>query len=232
MIWSGFIIGLLGSLHCVGMCGPLALAIPSGYQNRLVSALVYNGGRTLTYGMLGVLVGFLGLGIQLAGYQSFLSIFTGLFIILLVIFPVLEQSLFRLTKIDFGGWVRHHMSDRLKKSGLGSSFLLGVLNGLLPCGLIYAGLAGAIETGYIESAALYMILFGMGTSILMIGTMLTKGLVLSWSWFKPRKLVPYLTFFLGVLFITRGLLYMRPIDAPQTATIEFLQTITMCHAAR
>ncbi|MFT7283225.1 MAG: sulfite exporter TauE/SafE, partial [Cyclobacteriaceae bacterium] len=76
MIWSGFVIGLLGSLHCVGMCGPLAFAAPTMSSKRLTGALVYNAGRTMTYAVLGAIAGILGLGINLAGFQSYLSIAT------------------------------------------------------------------------------------------------------------------------------------------------------------
>ena len=229
MIWSGFLIGLMGSLHCVGMCGPLAVAVPTVKGHPLASAIVYNAGRTLTYGLLGIVVGVLGLGIHLAGFQSYLSILTGVFIILLVVFPVVERMLFRVNGFDQTGWVRQMISRHLKKDSYWSTVLIGVLNGSLPCGLVYAALAGAIDTGYVESAAVYMLLFGMGTSILMVTAMLSKGWVLRASWFQPRKIVPYLTFGLGVLFIIRGGLYMRPPDAPDTATIRFLQSITMCH---
>lgn len=229
MIWSGFIIGLLGSLHCVGMCGPLAFAVPTVRGHRLLSALVYNSGRILTYSLLGVLVGFLGLGIHLAGFQSYLSVATGVFIILLVIFPALDRLLHRTTHLEIGSTVRSLISRHLKRESYWSTGFVGFLNGLLPCGLIYAALAGALETGYIESAAVYMLLFGLGTSFLMIATMLSKGFVHKITWFKPGKVVPYLTLVLGLLFITRGFLYMRPPDAPETAMIQVLQTITMCH---
>jgi sulfite exporter TauE/SafE len=229
MIWSGFLIGLMGSLHCVGMCGPLAFAVPTVKGHRFMSAVVYNSGRIVTYSLLGILVGLLGLGIHLAGYQSYLSILTGTFIILLVVFPALERLLFKLTKLDLGSLIRSHISKHLKKNSYISTALIGILNGLLPCGLIYAALAGAIETGYVESAALYMIMFGLGTSVLMMGTMLSKGFVLKINWFKPKKVVPYLTLTLGVLFILRGILYMRPPDAPESAMIQVLETITMCH---
>jgi sulfite exporter TauE/SafE len=229
MIWSGFIIGLLGSLHCVGMCGPLAFAVPTVKGHRLLSAVAYNAGRIFTYSLLGVVVGLLGLGIHLAGFQSYLSIATGVFIILLVIFPTIERLLHRTAKVDIGAKVRSLMSRHLKKDSYWSTGLIGILNGLLPCGLIYAALAGAIETGYVETAALYMLLFGLGTSVLMISTMLSKGFISKITWFKPRKVVPYLTMVLGLLFVTRGLLYMRPPDAEETAMIQVLQTITMCH---
>lgn len=229
MIWSGFLIGLMGSLHCVGMCGPLAFAVPTVQGHRMLSAVFYNLGRILTYSLLGLIVGLLGLGIHLAGFQSYLSIATGVFILLLVVFPAIEKLLFRWTRIDLGTHIRHLMSKHLKRNSYWSTGFIGVLNGLLPCGLIYAALAGAIETGFVETSALYMLLFGLGTSVLMIGTMLSKGMIQKINWFKPRKIVPYLTLVLGLLFIVRGLLYMRPPEAPETAMIQVLQTITMCH---
>ena len=225
MIWSGFLIGLLGSVHCVGMCGPLALAVPTKKGFRITSAILFNGGRIITYGFLGAVFGLIGLGFQLIGFQTVLSIATGLFIISLVVFPALQQK-FHWVGGDF---VRKRISGLMKRKSLPSIFSLGVLNGFLPCGLIYVAVAGAIETGYVESAAAYMMFFGLGTSVVLFLTMMSKELFAKIKSHKPKRLVPYLTVLLGLLFIIRGVLYMVPPEIQGNETVQILQTITMCH---
>ncbi|MDH5608771.1 MAG: sulfite exporter TauE/SafE family protein [Cyclobacteriaceae bacterium] len=229
MIWSGFVIGLFGSLHCVGMCGPLALAVPTIAGQRILSVLLFQGGRILVYGLLGLFFGILGLGVQMAGFQSLLSILTGVFILLIAIFPSVQHHISGKLSWNIGAWVRKRMSQRLKKKNVLSLLALGGLNGLLPCGLIYVALAGAMETGYVESAMAYMLMFGVGTSVLLALTMFSRPFLASFTLRKSGKLIPYLTAILGAMFLIRGLVYMVPPEHQHLATVEFLQTITFCH---
>ena len=229
MIWSGFIIGILGSLHCVGMCGPLALAVPTIPGKRLTSSLIFNGGRILTYTVLGGFFGLMGMGIKLAGFQSYLSILTGVFVLSIVFFPSIQHYLNYKFKWDFTANIRKSMTHQLKKKSYGSLFSLGFLNGFLPCGLIYVAIAGALETGYVESAALYMSLFGIGTSIMLILTMLSRDWFSQVRMMRPKRIVPILTFLLGVMFIVRGIIYMIPPEHQELAVIEVMAKITMCH---
>lgn len=226
MIWSGFIVGLLGSVHCIGMCGPLALAVPTKKGHRVISAVLFNGGRILTYAFLGALFGLIGLGFQLIGFQTYLSIATGVFVIALVVFPAIQHKF----HWSGGEWIRTKIAGLMKKKSLPSIFSLGVLNGFLPCGLIYIAVAGAIETGFVESAAVYMVFFGIGTSLVLFLTMMSKDLFAKIKSHKPKRIVPYLTVLLGILFIVRGFLYMIPPEIQENnMTVQVLQTITMCH---
>lgn len=232
MIWSAFVIGLLGSLHCVGMCGPLALAVPTRKGHRLSSAAVFNGGRILTYGMLGAFFGLVGMGFHLAGVQSYLSLLTGAFVIMLVIFPRIENRLNFGYHKKMSAWVRTQIAQKIGRGTYSSIFILGMLNGLLPCGLIYVAVAGALETGFVETSAIYMMLFGLGTSILLVMTMLSRDIFSKIKLFKPKRFVPYLTFAIGILFIVRGLLYMVPPEHHELAAFEILSKITMCHVPK
>ena len=108
-LWTAFSIGLLGSLHCIGMCGPIAFALPLNRQNNFqasLGGLTYNLGRLLTYFLLGSLFGVLGFGFALAGAQQWISIVVGVFMISTVIYSSLSHSkyldlkMFKL-KVDY-----------------------------------------------------------------------------------------------------------------------------------
>ena len=88
-LFSAFLVGFLGSFHCVGMCGPIALALPLEKKSNwsfFSGRLLYNGGRVLTYSVLGLLVGIIGHTIAMAGFQKVLSIATGILILIIAVF--------------------------------------------------------------------------------------------------------------------------------------------------
>jgi len=229
MIWTAFVIGILGSFHCVGMCGPIALAVPTIPNQKRLSVLTYLTGKSLSYALLGALFGLLGMGLNLNGFQSHLSIFSGLFILAFLVLPKIQKSINRLIPIGFLSSIQSAIASRIKIRSFTAIFSMGILNGLLPCGLIYIAVVAAMETGYVETAASYMFIFGLGTSVVLwIAT-------LSRDWFaqlKPAlvtRIVPYFTLALGLLFITRGILFQLPSDT-ENLTINLLKTITLCHA--
>lgn len=167
-MFTPLLIGLAGSLHCVGMCGPLLLAIPqdSTTRSRAQSAfLVYHLGRTLMYGTLGLFFGLLGQGVAFAGFQQFLSLSAGLVLVVIAFFAWRWEQLIQQMSglFAFQGWVKQKIGRLMGKKRQGSMFVLGVFNGLLPCGMVYAALAGAIATGNILAGGRFMLLFGLGT---------------------------------------------------------------------
>ena len=167
-----FFIGLLGSLHCVGMCGPIAFALPlkkSSKTYKITGALIYNFGRIITYALLGFVFGFFGQGIKLASSQQFLTIAIGIILIVSVIFPLKW-----LNKISPNNKITQLVSTSKQQLGLllqsSKSFNLlkiGMLNGFLPCGLVYTAIGGAIATGNNQQGILFMLFFGLGTLPLM-----------------------------------------------------------------
>lgn len=223
MLWAGFIFGLLGSFHCVGMCGAIALALPgqpgaAGAQWRYVGGrLLYNAGRVTTYTLLGVVVGAAGQSLRLAGWQQSLSIASGLLILLLVAVPEYHTS--RLAAAFGFNRPLAHLKQTLaaffQRKELSALYISGLLNGLLPCGLVYLALAGALSAPGFGGAAAYMFLFGLGTLPLMLGLSLTGRLVpLVWR-ARLRRLVPYAATVLAMLFIVRGLGLGIPYLSPQ-----------------
>ena len=219
-IWTGFIIGLFGSFHCVGMCGPITLALPGGYNQRwswVFGRVLYNLGRIITYSLLGIIFGVIGQSIALAGYQQSLSVAMGIVILLGVFLP----SKYATKIFPFAPFQRLMLAIRrfwgrlFSNNSHPSLLVIGILNGFLPCGFVYVGLAGAMSTGGILSSAAYMALFGLGTFPIMLATALAGN----WIGIEVRrfiqKLVPVGAVLLAVLFILRGLSLGIPYISPK-----------------
>lgn len=216
-LWTAFTVGLVGSLHCIGMCGPIALALPYQGRNKVMAAanvLLYNFGRIFTYSLLGVVIGLFGKGLFLAGFQSYVSIGLGVLLLLVALFSInIESRILSISLFQrFNFWVKNSLARLLKKNNLRSLFLIGILNGFLPCGLVYMAIVGAITTGGITHSIAYMALFGLGTIPLMLSTsVLGQFISLKWR-MRAKKILPVFLFFFALLFIFRGLNFDLPID--------------------
>jgi len=212
-------IGIVGSLHCMGMCGPIVVALPLKNQStftKILGAVLYNSGRVATYGMLGVLFGLLGKGIHMAGFQQWTSIILGIAMIVSVLFPFVFRE--KITVGNLLAGMASRLIVRLKKLFASRSYhsllIIGLLNGLLPCGLVYVAIAGAINTGSVLSGSLFMILFGAGTIPLLLLASLASDAIGQRVRFRMQRAVPYFVFFLGVLFILRGMSLGIPFISP------------------
>lgn len=210
MIISGFILGLLGSLHCVGMCGPIAFLLPLDHHNpvkKVGQIFLYHFGRLLTYGLLGFMFGWLGKGLFVGAMQQRLSVAIGVFMILAVLVPMKFLRKSKVSHLSFN-WMskaKTALGKQLKKNRTSALFSIGLLNGLLPCGMVYMGLFGALAFANPLQSALYMILFGMGTIPLMT-TAVYLGNFLSVSMRqKITKAIPIAVILIGILFILRGM---------------------------
>ena len=230
-LWAAFTVGLFGSLHCVGMCGPIAAALPypSERKSHLVgSILLYNSGRVMTYGLLGLLFGILGASFSLGGFQQVLSIVIGvLFLMAGILSFNIENTLLRwkwTSRIFF--FVKSRLSMFLQKKSFRSLFFIGLMNGLLPCGLVYVALAGAISAGTIGGGILWMIIFGLGTIPLMIVAALSgKFVSISLRNFF-KKSYPVILVVFALLLIMRGLEVHIPED---WYFLHALAGKTFCH---
>ena len=211
--------GLVGSLHCIGMCGPIAIALPLGNRHfgyKTLGSVTYNIGRIITYGLLGGLFGLLGQGIEMAGLQKWASILIGVAMILSVIAPALFKGTVKLEQFFFGyaGKLIGKFRKLFAVSSLPSLFLIGLLNGLLPCGLVYVAIAGAINTNDTLDGIIYMIIFGLGTlpvmaAIPLIGNLIGKNIRKRFS-----KVLSIFIVMLGIIFILRGLALGIPYISP------------------
>jgi uncharacterized protein len=233
MLWAGFLFGILGSFHCVGMCGPLALALPVGQGGGWSFAagrLLYNGGRLLTYTGLGALAGLFGKSLQLAGLQQTLSLVSGGLILLLVVLPAAVSGRLRQASglEHLLAKVRQVMGRLFKRQGLWVLGAIGVLNGLLPCGFVYLALAGALSMPTVAGAMGYMLLFGLGTFPLMLLLSWSGQLLHPWQRRFFHRAVPYAATVLALLFILRGLNLGIPFLSPAVA--QSAATGTTLHA--
>lgn len=216
IVLSGFILGLMGSLHCAGMCGPIALSLPlfgNNFATKMVGGLIYNIGRTVTYGIIGAFFGLLGQGLSLIGFQQWISVAMGTLMIISVIIPSIFKNI-NPKKIPIAGWVRKSIQRLFVKRSFGGLFFIGILNGLLPCGLVYMAIAGAIGTGDATTGTIFMVLFGLGTLPLMLGISILGNMISLTVRNKINKLIPILVVVIGVIFILRGLSLGIPYLSP------------------
>ncbi len=229
MLLSGILLGLMGSLHCVGMCGPIAFMLPvdrSSQTKKIGQIFIYHFGRLLSYGILGLLFGFLGRGLYLFGLQQKLSIGIGIAMIVIVLLSytslkasAITQPLYRLI-----GNVKKALGSALKKKSADTFLTIGFLNGFLPCGLVYMAVLGAIAMGNPWTGALYMVLFGLGTVPLMTTAIYFSGVLKGSARQNIRKLIPLFVIFVGVLFILRGLGLGIPYISPKPVVTTALET--------
>ena len=215
----------MGSFHCAGMCGPIAIALPlhgNTVPQKIFGGTLYNLGRTITYGIMGAVFGLLGQGLHLLGFQQKISVLMGAIMIISVLFPALFKNQYNMGKSWFSvvGKLKKTIAKMFAIRSFQSLFFIGMLNGLLPCGLVYMAIAGAIGTGGVVQGSLYMILFGLGTIPMLLGISLA-GNVLSLTVRKQiNKLIPVLVVIVGLLFILRGLSLGIPYLSPPKQKIE------------
>ena len=222
---SALLLGLMGSFHCAGMCGPIAIALPLHGNTTLQKTFggtLYNIGRTITYGVMGAVFGLLGQGLQLIGFQQKVSVIMGAAMIISVLFPALFRNQYSMDKSWFSaiGKLKKAIGKMFSIRSFSSLFFIGMLNGLLPCGLVYMAIAGAIGTGGITEGSIYMILFGLGTIPMLLAISLAGNLLSLTVRNKINKLIPVLVVVVGLLFILRGLSLGIPYLSPPKQKIE------------
>lgn len=210
MIYLAFSLGLMSSLHCVGMCGPIALALPVHQRSplgKITGILLYNLGRTFTYTLLGFLLGFIGNALNLAGLQRGLSVGTG--VLMLGAAAYSSHWLDRLATPPFlqkgVQAVKKKLGNLLHNRSFSALFLLGTLNGLLPCGLVYMALISSVAAGNVGEGALFMALFGIGTVPAMSAAAFIKNLFSVPLRNRARRLMPAFVAAVAILLILRGL---------------------------
>ncbi len=205
MLTAAFILGFTGSLHCVGMCGPLALQVgASTYSALLRNRLLYNGGRIITYTLLGVLVGIMGNLIEMSGWQGWFSITMGLLVLAILFFRQLERWLLPRTSAAVVA-LKHGILNHLNRRNTYSSVLMGVLNGLLPCGLVYAAMVlSLVQNSWLEST-LVMVVFGLGTVPALLVTVYSAQTLLRKIPLPIQKIQHLFVACLALIMIWRGI---------------------------
>ncbi len=225
ILFSALVIGLMGSFHCAGMCGPIAIALPlhgNTIAQKIFGGALYNLGRTLTYGIMGAIFGLLGQGLHMIGFQQKISVLMGAIMIISVLFPKLFKNQYSMDKswLKVVGKLKKTIARMFSIRSFQSLFFIGMLNGLLPCGLVYMAIAGAIGMGGVVEGSLYMILFGLGTIPMLLGISLAGNVLSLAVRNKINKLIPVLVVVVGLLFILRGLSLGIPYLSPPKQKIE------------
>lgn len=214
---SALLLGLMSSLHCLGMCGPLVIGILPPDSNSFQKAKLlglYHSGRLMVYSLLGLLAGLIAEQIDLPNIQQALSIVLGALLLLWVI-------------LHYFGWLKP-IQLKLVNSAFQKSFakfwaikgymrylFMGGLNGLLPCGMVYIAMTASATSASVTSSMAFMAVFGLGTLPLLtavsgIGTVLK-------SRFKNylKRAQPAFLLLFACILIVRGLNLGIPYLSPQ-----------------
>ncbi len=216
----GLVLGLAGSLHCVGMCGPLVLMMPSGW----LGSVAYHLGRTFTYVLMGLLAGLMFQVVDIRAFQSEFSIGVGLVFLVMWVYQRWgflidrwvggqredvgvdldkSQSLGFLASLR--GRVLQLYASAMKGDDLRWRAVAGFANGLLPCGLVYGALMAAVGQGTTGGSMFLMLGFGLGS----MPSLFVLGLVGSRIGSRVRKywskLLPWWLLLMGIWFVLRGL---------------------------
>lgn len=233
MLYTALIFGLISSLHCVGMCGPIAMMLPVDRTNeakRAVQILTYHFGKLSAYSVLGLIFGLLGKSFYAAGWQQQMSIILGVLMIMVSIVPerVVAQYNFSKPIYKIISNVKSHLGQQFKRKSYSSLFIIGLLNGFLPCGMVYVAIFGAIAMQSVSLGVLYMLLFGIGT-IPMLTLVVYLSQLLSFSFRNTlQKIIPFVAVLIGMLFIIRGLGLDIPYVSPSNLSL-FVQADANCH---
>lgn len=233
MVYSALLLGLLGSLHCVGMCGPIAFLLPVDRSNsvrKLGQTFLYHLGRIMAYATIGLIFGIIGKSFYLFGLQQQLSIVAGILMIVLVILPKSLSTKFKIAQpmYRFIAKIKQQLGLALQKTSSDTFLTIGFLNGFLPCGLVYMAVFGAMASEGLAQSSLYMMLFGLGTIPLMTTAIYLGKVLNSQVRLHLQKAIPILVVVIGVLFILRGLGLGIPYISP-APVVEMASSSINCH---
>ncbi len=234
MIWevfiSGFVLGSISSFHCVGMCGPLALSLPLASHSKaqkVLGIILYNLGRVTTYALIGLFFGFLGRQVFIAGFQQIFSIVAGVVILAFFLMIKLNKRV-----SGFGGVnqfyikVQSLVAQFLRIRSIGGFYLTGLANGLLPCGMVYIAITGAMASSNPWYGMGFMAAFGLGTMPALMLLSFAGFIISIQARSFIRKLTPYAFLLMGVLLVMRGMNLGIPFISPSFAAAS---AAASCH---
>ena len=233
MLLTAFIFGLISSFHCIGMCGPIAMMLPVDSHNqakKVTQILTYHIGRLTAYATIGLIFGLVGRGLYLAGLQQKMSIFIGVAMIVIILIPEKVFVKYNFSKPVFKliSKIKTSLGSQFKNKSYKSLFTIGLLNGFLPCGMVYVALFGAIAMQNEFYGVLYMMLFGLGTVPMMSSVVYINSFLTIPVRNKIQKIIPFIAVIIGILFIFRGLGLGIPYVSPSDMSL-FVQSSPNCH---
>ncbi len=225
MLVSAVILGLLSSFHCLGMCGPIAFALPVDRMNKrrgVIQTMLYHLGRLFAYGSIGIFFGFIGKGLYLSGFQQRLSVLLGLLMILTVVLPLRFLNHNKLSQPIYSQIAKLKAVLRrfLAKTSNTALFSIGFLNGFLPCGMVYLALIGALATSEPVLGSIYMMFFGLGTLPMMSLAVFSTSIISAERRRRLSRVIPVFVVLLGLLFILRGMGIGIPYVSPKDVKLQ------------
>ena len=233
MLVSAFILGLFGSFHCVGMCGPIAFMLPVDRSNtfkKITQIAIYHFGRLLAYSIIGLIFGLIGKSLYIFGFQQQLTIIIGVLMILVVLIPQQTFNKYNFSRPVYRliSKVKSALGSAMKKKTMDTFLTIGFLNGFLPCGLVYMALFAAIAGGNALNGILYMAVFGLGTIPLMTTAIYFSQFLKGKARQRIQKAIPVFVILIGALFILRGLGLGIPYLSP-APVYELVSNGVDCH---
>ncbi len=234
LILSALGLGFASGFHCIGMCGPIALSMgltKSQATNFYLQNLTYQFGRITTYALLGGILGIVGQGFSMGGFQQVLTIVAGVLLIVMALFsfggkdfaskiPFLSKFLYQV-KINLGKF--------LQKADYRSRFTTGILNGFLPCGMVYMALTASLAAGGVAQGAAFMALFGLGTLPFMFAVVFAGNLMTAAFRTQVLRVIPIVMILLGCLFILRGMEVGIPYISPKKEALKVIHNNSDAH---
>jgi len=221
IVVSALGLGFATGFHCIGMCGPIALSMGLTRHQQInfyLQNITYQLGRIVTYSLLGAILGIVGEGFEMAGFQRILTIIAGILLIIMTLFSFSKKNL--ASKIPFINKfllkLKINLGKILHKSDYHSRFTVGLLNGFLPCGMVYMALTASMTSGGVWQGALFMSFFGIGTFPFMFAVVLFGNLISNSLRMKALKVIPIFMIILGGLFILRGMEIGIPYLSPNS----------------
>ena len=233
MLYTALLFGLISSFHCIGMCGPIAMMLPVDRNNpvkKVTQIMSYHLGRISAYATIGFIFGLLGKGFFIAGIQQKMSIVIGILMITAIVIPEKVFARYNFSKPLFRliSKMKQLLGSQFKKKSYQSLFTIGLLNGFLPCGMVYVALFGAIAMQSSSLGVLYMVLFGLGTIPLMSTVLYMDSFLSVAVRNKIQKAIPVVVALIGAVFILRGLGVGIPYISPTTMSL-FVKANPDCH---
>jgi hypothetical protein len=229
-IAMAFLMGLTGSLHCAGMCGPIMLVMPFQFMSGMrkwMSILLYHFGRISVYALLSVIL-FSLKSIFEPKIQQVISVVLGILLLVIGVMSFIPNSKLKLM-MPWTSFVKANLGRFKGSPSPGKLFMVGILNGLLPCGLVYMALSAAVTSNSLSTAILGMYAFGLGTMPMLIGITLLGGKFSLQHFVHVRKLVPVLMLVFGVLFLLRGMDLGIPYLSPKVEVVQHEVKSSCCH---
>lgn len=225
-----FLMGLTGSLHCAGMCGPIIWVMPfqvlSGFKKWL-GILLYHTGRVSTYALMGVVLFSFKSSFR-PEWQQYISILLGGVLLIVGLLSFIPSSKFSI-QLPWTGFVQKHLGKFMGNPNVGTLFITGVLNGLLPCGLVYMALSASMIAPTAINAIGLMYAFGLGTMPMLIALTVIKNKATFLSMNNFRKFVPIFMLLFGCLFVLRGMNLGIPYVSPKVVIEQQEIKAECCH---